>query len=124
MFSNKIPELDDFIGKVKQNIDSIIFTMNMAEKPLSEVADFLEIFVPEVKVQNHPEQVSHFTSGEEDDERNNKRSGSGNECITTSDTTDGMGRKLVNRIKFAEDRRLKTCIHSTQIPGTATFLKR
>jgi hypothetical protein len=54
MFSNKIPELDDFIGKVKQNIDSRIFTMNMAEKPLSEVADFLEIFVPEVKV---PESV-------------------------------------------------------------------
>ncbi|MGB8086734.1 MAG: hypothetical protein WCF07_10650, partial [Nitrososphaeraceae archaeon] len=27
-----------------------IFTINMAEKPLSEVADFLEMFVPEVKV--------------------------------------------------------------------------
>ena len=54
MFSNKIPELDEFIDKVKQNINSANFTMNMAEKPLSEVADFLEIFVPEVKV---PESV-------------------------------------------------------------------
>ena len=40
--------------KVKQNIDTAIFTINMAEKPLSEVAHFLEIFVPEVKV---PESV-------------------------------------------------------------------
>ena len=58
MFSNKIPELQQqntgVIDKVKQNINSGIFTMNMAEKPLSEVADFLEIFVPEVKV---PESV-------------------------------------------------------------------
>jgi predicted transcriptional regulator YheO len=34
---------------VKQNLDIAIFTINMAEKPLSEVANFLEIFVPEVK---------------------------------------------------------------------------
>ena len=27
-----------------------LFTINMAEKPLSEVANFLEIFVPDVKV--------------------------------------------------------------------------
>ena len=40
----------EFIDKVKQNIDTAIFTINMAEKPLSEVAAFLEIFVPEVKV--------------------------------------------------------------------------
>jgi hypothetical protein len=33
--------------KVKQNIDTAIFTINLAEKPLSEVAHFLEIFVPE-----------------------------------------------------------------------------
>jgi len=37
----------EFIDKVKQNIDTAIFTINMAEKPLSEVK---EIFVPEVKV--------------------------------------------------------------------------
>ena len=43
-------EIDEFIDKVKQNIDTAIFTINMAEKPLSEVAHFLEIFVPEVKV--------------------------------------------------------------------------
>jgi len=46
--------MDGFIDKVKQNIDTAIFTINMAEKPLSEVADFLEIFVTEVKV---PESV-------------------------------------------------------------------
>lgn len=43
-------EIYEFIDKVKQNIDTAIFTINMAEKPLSEVADFLEIFVTEVKV--------------------------------------------------------------------------
>jgi hypothetical protein len=40
----------EFIDKVKQDIDNAIFTINMAEKPLSEVADFLKMFVPEVKV--------------------------------------------------------------------------
>jgi hypothetical protein len=45
---------DEFIDKVKQNIDTAIFTISMAEKSLSEVAHFLEIFVPEVKV---PESV-------------------------------------------------------------------
>jgi hypothetical protein len=47
-------ETKEFVDKVKQNIDTAIFTINMAAKPLSEVADFLEIFVPEVKV---PESV-------------------------------------------------------------------
>ena len=46
----KVSEIYEFIGKVKQHIDTAIFTINMAEKPLSEIADFLEIFVPEVKV--------------------------------------------------------------------------
>ena len=49
-------ELYEFIGKVKQNIDTTIFTVNMEEKPLSEVANFLEIFVPEVKV---PESIQN-----------------------------------------------------------------
>ena len=48
--SREMSEIDEFIDKVKQNIDTAIFTINMTEKPLSEVADFLEMFVPEVKV--------------------------------------------------------------------------
>ena len=48
--SREVSEICEFIHKVKQNIDAAIFTINMAEKPLSEIADFLEIFVPEVKV--------------------------------------------------------------------------
>jgi predicted transcriptional regulator YheO len=48
--SREVSEIDKFIDKVKQNVDTAIFTINMAEKPLSEVAHFLEIFVPEVKV--------------------------------------------------------------------------
>jgi hypothetical protein len=50
----EVSEIDEFIDKVKQNIDTAIFTIYMAEMSLSEVADFLEIFVPEVKV---PESV-------------------------------------------------------------------
>jgi hypothetical protein len=49
-----VSEIYEFIDKVKQNIDTAIFTINMAEKPLSEVVDFLEMFVPEVRV---PESV-------------------------------------------------------------------
>ena len=52
--SRELSELYEFIDKVKQNLEAALFTINMAEKPLSEVADFLEIFVPEVKV---PESV-------------------------------------------------------------------
>ena len=48
--SREVSEIDDFIGKVKQNIDTAIFTIKMAEKPLVEVAHFLELFVPEIKV--------------------------------------------------------------------------
>ena len=48
--SREVSEIDEFIDKAKQNIDTAVFTINMAEKPLSEVADFLEMFVPEVKV--------------------------------------------------------------------------
>jgi hypothetical protein len=48
--SKEASELHEFIDKVKQNIDTAIFTINMEEKPLSEIADFLEIFVLEVKV--------------------------------------------------------------------------
>jgi hypothetical protein len=47
-------EIDEFINKAKQNIDTAIFTIKMEEKPISEVADFLEMFVSEVKV---PESV-------------------------------------------------------------------
>lgn len=52
--SREVSEIDEFIDKAKQNIDTAIFTINMAEKPLSEIADFLEMFAPEVKV---PESV-------------------------------------------------------------------
>ena len=52
--SREVSEMDEFIDKAKQNIDTAIFTINMTEKPLSEVADFLEMFVPEVEV---PESV-------------------------------------------------------------------
>jgi hypothetical protein len=45
-----VQEIDEFIDKAKQNINTAIFTINMTEKPLSEVADFLEMFVSEVKV--------------------------------------------------------------------------
>jgi wyosine [tRNA(Phe)-imidazoG37] synthetase (radical SAM superfamily) len=49
--SREVSEIDEFIDKVKQNIDTAIFTIHMDEKPLSEIADFLEIFVPkEVKI--------------------------------------------------------------------------
>jgi hypothetical protein len=48
--SREVSEIDEFIDKAKQNIDTAIFTINMVEKPLSEVADFLEMFVPEIKV--------------------------------------------------------------------------
>jgi len=49
--SREVSEIDGFIEKVKQNIDTAIFTIHMAEKPVSEIADFLEIFVPkEVKI--------------------------------------------------------------------------
>jgi hypothetical protein len=48
--SSEVSEIDEFIDKAKQNIDTAIFTINMAEKPLPEVADFLEMFVSEVKV--------------------------------------------------------------------------
>jgi hypothetical protein len=49
--SREVSEIDEFIDKVKQNLDTAIFTIHMAEKSLSEIADFLEIFVPkEVKI--------------------------------------------------------------------------
>jgi hypothetical protein len=48
--SREVSEIDKFIDKAKQNVNTAIFTINMTEKPLSEVADFLEMFVPEVKV--------------------------------------------------------------------------
>jgi hypothetical protein len=56
--SREVSEIDEFIEKVKQNIDNAIFTINMAAKPLSEVADFLEIFVPEVKVSESVQSTS------------------------------------------------------------------
>ena len=48
--SREVSEIDEFIAKVKQNIDTAIFTIDMAKKPLSEIADFLKMFVPEVNV--------------------------------------------------------------------------
>jgi hypothetical protein len=48
--SREVSEIDEFIDKAKQNIDTAIFTINMAEKPLPEVANFLEMFVSEVRV--------------------------------------------------------------------------
>jgi hypothetical protein len=48
--SREVSKIDEFIDKVKQNIDTAIFTIHMPEKPLFEITDFLEIFVPEVKV--------------------------------------------------------------------------
>ena len=54
--SGEVSEIDEFIDKAKQNVFTAIFTINMAEKPLSEVADFLEMFVPEIKV---PEAVQN-----------------------------------------------------------------
>jgi hypothetical protein len=52
--SSEVSEIDEFIDKANQNISTAIFTINMAEKPITEVADFLEMFVPEIKV---PESV-------------------------------------------------------------------
>ena len=43
--SREVSEIDEFIDKAKQNVDTAIFTINMAEKPLSEVTDFLEMFI-------------------------------------------------------------------------------
>ncbi len=43
-------EIDEFIDKAKQNIDTAIFTINTTEKPLPDVADFLKMFVPEINV--------------------------------------------------------------------------
>jgi hypothetical protein len=48
--SREITDIYEFVDKVKQNIDTAVFTISMAEKPLSEVADFLKIFIPEVEV--------------------------------------------------------------------------
>jgi hypothetical protein len=48
--SREVSEIDEFIDKAKQNVDTAVFTINMIEKPLSEVADFLEMFVSEVRV--------------------------------------------------------------------------
>ena len=45
--SSEVSEIDEFIDKAKQNVDTAIFTINMAEKLLPEVANFLEMFVPE-----------------------------------------------------------------------------
>jgi hypothetical protein len=48
--STEASEIDEFINKAKQNIDTALFTIKMTEKPLYEIADFLEMFIPEVKV--------------------------------------------------------------------------
>jgi predicted transcriptional regulator YheO len=56
--SREVSEIDEFIDKVRQNINTAIFTINMDEKPLSEVADFLEMFVSEIEV---PEAIRNET---------------------------------------------------------------
>jgi len=56
--SREVSEIDDFIDKAKQNINTAIFTINMTEKPLSEVADFLEMFISEVKVPESAQSMS------------------------------------------------------------------
>lgn len=56
--SREVSEIDEFIDKAKQNIDTAIFTINMAEMPLSEVADFLQMFVSEIEV---PESIKSKT---------------------------------------------------------------
>jgi hypothetical protein len=48
--SREVSEIDEFIDKAKQNVNTETFIINITEKPLYEVTDFLEIFVPEVKV--------------------------------------------------------------------------
>jgi len=48
--SKEVTKIDEFIDKAKQNVDTAIFTINATEMQLSEVADFLEMFIPEVKV--------------------------------------------------------------------------
>jgi hypothetical protein len=48
--SKEMSDIYEFVDKIKQNINTAVFTISMAEKPLSEVADFLKIFVPEVEV--------------------------------------------------------------------------
>jgi hypothetical protein len=45
-----VSEIDEFGDKAKQNIDTAIFTINMTEKSLSDVADFLKMRVPEFNV--------------------------------------------------------------------------
>ena len=39
--SREVSEIDEFIDKAKQHIDTAIFTINMAEKPLPEVAELV-----------------------------------------------------------------------------------
>ena len=68
--SREVSEVDQFIDKAKQNIDTAIFTINMAEKPLSEIADFLEMFVPELGYAESVQGKSvTLQVGEEDNER-------------------------------------------------------
>jgi predicted RNA-binding protein Jag len=56
--STEVSEIDEFIDKARENIDTAIFTINMAEKPLSEVVDFLQMFVSEIEV---PESIKSKT---------------------------------------------------------------
>ncbi|MGE5661536.1 MAG: hypothetical protein ACM3X1_04740 [Ignavibacteriales bacterium] len=48
--SAEVTEIDEFINKVRQTIDTAIFTINMEEKPLSEIVDILEMFVSKIEV--------------------------------------------------------------------------
>jgi hypothetical protein len=48
--SGEVSKIDEFIDKAKQTINTALFTINMDGMRLSEVADFLEMFVSEVKV--------------------------------------------------------------------------
>ena len=71
--SREVSEIDKFIDKAKQNIDTAIFTINMIEMQLSEVADFSRNVSPRSQSPRiSSEQVRNIPSREEDNERNNK----------------------------------------------------
>jgi hypothetical protein len=56
--SREVSEIDEFIDKARENIDTAIFTINTAEMPLSDVTDILQMFVSEIEV---PESIKSKT---------------------------------------------------------------
>lgn len=69
--SREVSEIDEFIDKAKQNVNTETFIINITEKPLSEVTDFLEIFVPEVPDSVQSKSIA-LQVGKEDGERNSQ----------------------------------------------------